>query len=61
MTTEQEARQAVEEQAARNVDIVKIWVDDRNGQYDKLSPQLYGAIIDEAHQHGLRVTAHIFA
>ena len=61
VTTEEEARQAVEEQAARNVDIVKIWVDDRNGQYDKLSPELYGAIIDEAHQHGLRVTAHIFA
>jgi imidazolonepropionase-like amidohydrolase len=61
VTTEEEARQAIEEQAARNVDIVKIWVDDRNGQYDKLSPELYDAIIDEAHQHGLRVTAHIFA
>ena len=61
VTTEEEARQAVREQAARNVDFVKIWVDDRNGQYDKLSPELYGAIIDEAHQHGLRVTAHIFA
>ena len=47
--------------AARKVDLVKIWVDDRNGQYEKLSPALYGAIIDEAHQHGLRVTAHIFA
>ena len=61
VTTEEEARQAVEEQAARNVDIVKIWVDDRNGQYDKLSPELYGAIIEEAHLHDLRVTAHIFA
>ena len=61
VTTEEQARQAVEEQAARNVDIVKIWVDDRNGQYAKLSPELYGAIIDEAHQHDLRVTAHIFA
>ena len=61
VTTEEQARQAVEEQAARNVDIVKIWVDDRNGQYDKLSPELYDAIIDEAHQHSLRVTAHIFA
>ncbi len=61
VTTEEEARQAVREQAARKVDIVKIWVDDRNGQYDKLSPELYGAIIDEAHQNGLRVTAHIFA
>jgi len=39
---------------------VKIWVDDRNGAYEKLGPELYGAVIDEAHQHGLRVTAHIF-
>ncbi len=61
VTTEEEARQAVQEQAARRVDIIKIWVDDRNGQYKKLSSELYGAIIDEAHQHAIRVTAHIFA
>ena len=61
VTTEEEARQAVSEEAARKVDFIKIWVDDRNGRYEKLSPELYGAIIDEAHQHGLRVTAHIFA
>ncbi len=61
VATEEEARQAVQEQAARKVDIIKIWVDDRNGQYKKLSSQLYGAIIDEAHQHAIRVTAHIFA
>ena len=60
VTSEEEARQAVQELAADNVDIVKIWVDDWNGQYDKLSPELYGAIIDEAHKQGLRVTAHIF-
>ena len=60
VTTEEEARQAVREQAARKVDFVKIWVDDRDGKYEKLSPELYGAVIDEAHQHGLRVTAHIF-
>jgi len=61
VTTEEEARQAVRDEAARGVDIIKIWVDDRNGQYEKLSPELYGVIIDEAHQNGLRVTAHIFA
>jgi imidazolonepropionase-like amidohydrolase len=58
--TEAEARQAVQELAANRVDIVKIWVDDRNGQYKKLTPPLYGAIIDEAHKNGLRVTAHVF-
>jgi imidazolonepropionase-like amidohydrolase len=58
--TEEEARAAVREEAAREVDIIKIWVDDRNGQYEKLSPELYTAIIDEAHKNGVRVTAHIF-
>ena len=60
ITSEEEARTVVRELAAKDVDLVKIWVDDRNGQYEKLSPALYGAVIDEAHQHGLRVTAHIF-
>jgi len=60
VTTEAEARKAVDEQAARKVDLIKIWVDDRDGMYKKLSPALYGAIIDEAHKRNLRVTAHIF-
>jgi imidazolonepropionase-like amidohydrolase len=60
ITTEAEGRRAVEELAAYKVDIVKIWVDDRGGKYSKLSPDLYGAIIDEAHKRNLRVTAHIF-
>jgi len=60
VTTEAEARKAVQELAARKVDLVKIWVDDRNGMYKKLTPALYGAIIDEAHKNGLRVIAHVF-
>ena len=60
VTTETEARAAVRELAAQEVDFVKIWVDDRGGQYERLSPDLYGAVIDEAHANGLRVTAHIF-
>src|SRR5687767_55995 len=60
VNTEAEARQAIVELAANKVDIVKIWVDTRDGKYKKLTPELYGAIIDEAHKRGLRVTAHIF-
>ncbi len=60
ITSEADARKAVQELAARKVDLVKIWVDDRDGKYKKLTPPLYGAIIDEAHKHGLRVTAHVF-
>ncbi|MGQ0736587.1 MAG: amidohydrolase family protein, partial [Acidobacteriota bacterium] len=61
IASEAEGRKAVQELAARKVDFVKIWVDDRDGKYKKLTPPLYGAIIDEAHKHGLRVAAHIFA
>ena len=60
VTSEAEARTAVQELAARQVDLVKVWVDERNGQYEKLSPVLYGAVIDEAHGHDLLVTAHVF-
>ena len=61
INSEEEAREAVRELAEQRVDIVKIWVDDWGGRYEKLTPELYGAIIEEAHQSGLRVTAHIFA
>ena len=58
--TEAEAVKAVQELADRKVDIVKIWVDDWRGKYKKLTPEIYGAIIKEAHSKGLRVSAHIF-
>jgi imidazolonepropionase-like amidohydrolase len=61
ITSEAEARKAVQELAARKVDIVKIWVDDRDGKFPKLTPPLYTAVIDEAHKNTLRVTAHIFS
>jgi imidazolonepropionase-like amidohydrolase len=60
VSTEAEARAAVRELAAKQVDVVKIWVDDRDGTVPKLPPALYAAIIDEAHTHALRVVAHIF-
>jgi imidazolonepropionase-like amidohydrolase len=60
VTNEDEARQAVRAEAERGVDLIKIWVDDRDGQYEKLNETLYSAIIDEAHANDLRVSAHIF-
>src|SRR5262245_57450793 len=59
VTSEAEARADVRELAARKVDFVKIWVDDRNGALPKLSPAIYRAIIDEAHKNNLRVIAHV--
>jgi imidazolonepropionase-like amidohydrolase len=60
ITSEAEARAAVQDLGQRGVDLVKIWVDDRNGQYDKLGPELYGPVIAEAHSLGQKVAAHIF-
>jgi imidazolonepropionase-like amidohydrolase len=60
VTEEGQARNDVQELATHKPDMVKIWVDDRNGTVEKLKPNLYRAIIDEAHKHNLRVMAHTF-
>ncbi|HVZ19577.1 MAG TPA: amidohydrolase family protein [Vicinamibacterales bacterium] len=59
VTSVEAARADVRELAAHHADLVKIWLDDRNGTVPKLSPAIYRAIIDEAHAHGLRVIAHV--
>ncbi len=56
----EEGLAAVRELASVDVDIIKIWVDDRDEQYEKLTPAMYAAIIEEANNLGVRVTAHIF-
>jgi imidazolonepropionase-like amidohydrolase len=60
VTTETDARAVVRALAAKKVDIVKIWVDDRNKTVTPLPPSLYRPIIDEAHARGLRVVAHVY-
>jgi imidazolonepropionase-like amidohydrolase len=60
VTTEEQARQAVRELAAKKVNLVKIWVDDRNGRAPRLAPNLFRAIIQEGHMRGLQVNAHVF-
>jgi imidazolonepropionase-like amidohydrolase len=61
VSTAQEARAAVQSMAARNIRSVKIWVDDRRGTYPKMSPEVYDAVIDEAHKHRMLVHAHAIA
>src|SRR5436309_9411677 len=58
--TPAEARQQVRELATHHPDFVKIWVDDDFGRLPKMKPEVYRAIIDEAHRHHLRVIAHVF-
>ena len=58
--TPEEARQAVNRVAAMKPDVIKIRVDDNLGTTSKMTPDVYRAVIDEAHARGLRVAAHIF-
>ena len=60
VATENQARQAVQELVAKKVNLIKIWVDDRNGRAPRLAPDLYRVIISEGHRHGLQVNAHVF-
>src|SRR6266700_6140174 len=61
VTTEAEARKDVDEMAAKKVDIIKFWVDDRDHTVTKLSPELYRAGIDEAHKKGLDHRSYLYA
>jgi imidazolonepropionase-like amidohydrolase len=58
VSTPAEARAAVRAMAAKQLRNVKIWVDDRRGTYPKMPPEVYDAIIAEAHQHQMKVHAH---
>ena len=55
-----EAVKLVDEDAAMKVDIVKIRVDDNLGTTPKMAPEIYKAVIAEAHKKGLRVAVHLF-
>lgn len=60
VASEPDARRIVANLVAQRVNVIKIWVDDRNHSVQKLSPPLYRAIIDEAHKRGAKVVAHVF-
>jgi imidazolonepropionase-like amidohydrolase len=49
---------SVREIAAKNISVIKIWVDDRGGSQQKLTPQLYRAINDEAAENGIEIYVH---
>jgi imidazolonepropionase-like amidohydrolase len=60
-STPEEARSEVRESAQRHPDLLKIWVDDLHGSVPaKMNPEVYKAVIDEAHANGLRVAAHVY-
>ena len=54
------ARADVAKVAAMRVDNVKIRVDDNLATTPKMAPEIYRAVIDEAHKRNLRVAVHLF-
>jgi imidazolonepropionase-like amidohydrolase len=57
--TPEDAREFVRQEAGKKVDAIKFWLDDRNHTRPLMSPEIYTAIIDEAHKQRLIVIAHI--
>ena len=61
ISTPEEARKQVAEQAAKGVDFIKLWMDDERKTIPvKMPYDVSKAIIDEAHKHHLRAVAHVF-
>jgi imidazolonepropionase-like amidohydrolase len=61
ISTADEAIRAVRKIAARNIKEIKFWVDNRDntrGNRKKMPPEVYTALIAEAHKHGMIVHAH---
>jgi imidazolonepropionase-like amidohydrolase len=59
-TTREEGREAVRAEVRRHVDAIKFWVDSDHGKLPVLTPDIYGAIIDEAHKNQLKTFCHMF-
>ena len=61
ISTPEEARKLVDEQAAKGVDVIKLWMDDERKTIPvKMTYEVSKAIIDQAHKHHLRAVAHVF-
>jgi imidazolonepropionase-like amidohydrolase len=56
----EEAREAVRQLKERNVDFVKVWVDDGGGRFPKIQPEVYGALIEEARRQDIPVAVHVY-
>jgi len=60
-STPDEARAFTDAAIERGTDVVKIWVDDFNGSLPvKMKPEIWRAVIAEAHARHRRVAAHVY-
>lgn len=53
-------RVVVQQNQQNFVDFIKIRVDDNLGSSVKMSPEIYSAVIDEAHKHSIPVASHLY-
>lgn len=61
IATPEEARKAVRAEAAKGVDLIKMWVDDEREMIPvKMPYDITKAAIDEAHKHKIKVWAHVY-
>jgi imidazolonepropionase-like amidohydrolase len=58
--TVEEVAPMIAEVAKVKPTVIKMWVDDHGGNAKKMKPEIYRAIIAEAHKNGIRVAAHLF-
>lgn len=57
--TSDEARARVDELVAKGADYIKVWVDDQGGKLPKLTPDICGAVFEQARKRGKITMAHI--
>ncbi len=58
--TPAQARAWVDKLADKGADMIKMWVDDHHDREPKLTPEVYGAIIDQAHKRKKKAFAHVY-
>jgi imidazolonepropionase-like amidohydrolase len=58
--TPADARKNVDRNADMKVDMIKIRVDGPDGSPNKMTPEIYRVVIDEAHKRHLRVAGHMY-
>ncbi|MCF0055697.1 amidohydrolase family protein [Dyadobacter sp. CY356] len=50
----------IEQLSKTKPSVIKMWVDDHGGKAEKMKPEIYKAIITEAHKKGIRVASHLY-
>lgn len=58
VANKEQAIESVRQIAAKNISVIKIWVDDRGGSQQKLEAELYRAIAAEAAENDIEIYAH---